>query len=133
MDKIQDKIQLSDENVLRLEKGKRGLLNVLIELERQGKIADGVKMSTENQNSAAYETVSPTVTGQAFEGEAEGSTAEKKNRGKIKRTLKQILRMSIDNSFVVKRNGEVLVRVPVLIPIVCAAASFWITAIVLFS
>ena len=58
---------------------------------------------------------------------------KKKNRGKIKRTLKQILRMSIDNSFVVKRNGEVLVRVPVLIPIVCAAASFWITAIVLFA
>ena len=28
-DKLQDAIQLSDENVLRLEKGKRGLLNVL--------------------------------------------------------------------------------------------------------
>ena len=134
VEKLREKANITiEEAKVVLEKNNWDMLDALIELERQGKIADGVKMSTENQNNAAYETVSPTVTGQAFEGEAEGSTAEKKNRGKIKRTLKQILRMSIDNSFVVKRNGEVLVRVPVLIPIVCAAASFWITAIVLFA
>ena len=133
VEKLREKANISIEEAKAvLEKNNWDMLDALIELERQGKITDGVKMSTENQNNAAYETVSPTVTGQAFEGEAEGSTAEKKNRGKIKRTLKQILRMSIDNSFVIKRNEEVLVRVPVIIPIACAVASFWITAIVLF-
>ena len=129
VEKLREKANISIEEAKAvLEKNNWDMLDALIELERQGKITDGVKMSTENQNSAAYETVSPTVTGQAFEEEAEGSTAEKKNRGKIK----QIFRMSIDNSFVVKRNEEVLIRVPVIIPIACAVASFWITAIVLF-
>ena len=133
VEKLREKANISIEEAKAvLEKNNWDMLDALIELERQGKITDGVKMSTENQNSAAYETVSPTVTGQAFEEEAGGSTAEKKNRGKIKRTLKQIFRMSIDNSFVVKRNEEVLIRVPVIIPIACAVASFWITAIVLF-
>lgn len=133
VEKLREKANISIEEAKAvLEKNNWDMLDALIELERQGKITDGVKMSTENQNSAAYETVSPTVTGQAFEEEAEGSTVEKKNRGKIKRTLKQIFRMSIDNSFVVKRNEEVLIRVPVIIPIACAVASFWITAIVLF-
>ena len=133
VEKLREKANISIEEAKAvLEKNNWDMLDALIELERQGKIADAVKMSTENQNSATYETVSPTVTGQAFEEEAEGSTAEKKNRGKIKRTLKQIFRMSIDNSFVVKRNEEVLIRVPVIIPIACAVASFWITAIVLF-
>ena len=133
VEKLREKANITIEEAKQvLEKNNWDMLDALIELERQGKITDGVKVSTEHQEEAAYETVSPTVTGQAFEGDANGTSGEKKNRGKIKRTLKQIFRMSIDNSFVIKKEEEVLVRVPVIVPIVCAIASFWITAIVLF-
>ena len=133
VEKLREKANITIEEAKTvLEENNWDMLDALIELERQGKITDGVKVSTEHQADASYETVSPTVTGQAFEEDANGAGTEKKNRGKIKRTLKQIFRMSIDNSFVIKKNEEVLVRVPVIVPIVCAIASFWITAIVLF-
>ena len=133
VEKLREKANISIEEAKAvLEKNNWDMLDALIELERQGKIIDGVKVSTEHQADASYETVSPTVTGRAFEGEANGAGAEEKNRGKVKRTLKQIFRMSIDNSFVIKRNEELLVRVPVIVPIVCAIASLWIKAIVLF-
>ena len=133
VEKLREKANITIEEAKQvLEKNIWDMLDALIELEHQGKITDGVKVSTGHQTDAFYETVSPTVTGQAFEGDANGAGAEKKNRGKVKRTLKQIFHMSIDNSFVIKRNEEVLVRVPVIVPIVCAMASFWITATVLF-
>ena len=133
VEKLREKANITIEEAKQvLEKNNWDMLDAMIELERQGKVTDGVKMSTQDQANSSYETVSPTVTGQAFEEDAHSSAGEKKNRGKIRRTLKQIFRMSIDNSFVVKRNEEVLVRVPVIIPIVCAVASFWITAVVLF-
>lgn len=133
VEKLREKANVSIEEAKEvLERNHWDLLDAMIELERQGKVTDGVKMSTDQQENTSYETVSPTVTGQAFEGDANAAAGEKKNRGKIRRTLKQIFRMSIDNSFVVKRNEEVLIRVPVILPIACAVASFWITAIVLF-
>lgn len=133
VEKLREKANITIEEAKAvLEKNNWDMLDAMIELERQGKIEDGVKASTEDQGTASYETVSPTVTGQAFEEEKTGTSGEKKNRGKVRRTLKKILRMSIDNSFVVKRNEEALIRVPVLIPILCVVASFWMTAIVLF-
>lgn len=133
VEKLREKANITIEEAKAvLEKNNWDMLDAMIELERQGKIEDGVKASTEDQRAAFYETVSPTVTGQAFEEEKTGASGEKKNRKKVRRTLKKIFRMSIDNSFVVKKNEEVLVRVPVLVPILCVVASFWITAIVLF-
>lgn len=133
VEKLREKANITIEEAKAvLEKNNWDMLDAMIELEREGKITDGVKMSTEDQTAASYETVSPTVTGQAFEEEKAGAAGEKKNRGKVWRTLKKIFRMSIDNSFVVKKKEEVLVRVPVLLPVICVIASFWITAIVLF-
>ena len=133
VEKLREKADITiEEAKMILEKNNWDMLDAMIELERQGKIPGGVNMSTEHQNEAAYETVSPTVTGQAFEGDANGTKGEKKKCGQVKRTLSKIFRMLLDNSFVVKRNDEMLIRVPVLIPILCAIASVWVTAIVLF-
>lgn len=115
-----------------LEKNNWDMLDAMIDLERQGKIHEAVHASTEGQSAESYETVSPTVTGQAFDGDAKGEKKEERSRRKIAGTFRRIIRMGIDNSFVVRRNEEVLIRVPVILPILCAIASFWITAIVLF-
>ena len=56
VEKLREKANITiEEAKVVLEKNNWDMLDALIELERQGKIADGVKMSTENQNSAAYE------------------------------------------------------------------------------
>ncbi len=111
-----------------LERNGWDILDAMVELERAGKIRGGAETSTENKETE-YDDVSPTVSVREAERE------QRKRRHEAFRVkLKKAVRVLIDNRFVVKNKyGELLVRMPVIVPIICALAAIWLTAIVLIA
>lgn len=131
VEKLREKADLTIEEAKEiLEKNHWDLLDSCVELEKAGKIGGGARSSTEKKADTGYEEVNPTVTGSAYK---DGKVAkEERPMHQIRDAIRRLIRMSIDNKFVVRRHGDVLIKVPVLVPIVGLVAAFWITVAVLF-
>ncbi len=110
-----------------LEKNNWDMLDACVELEKSGKIQDAAKASTEKKDADEYEEVNPTFTGESYKNPKEGKPVRR-----LREAIRSVIRVGIDNKFVVKRADEVLIRVPVIVPALCLICKFWISAIVLF-
>ena len=112
-----------------LERNNWDLLDAMVELEREGKIGKetgaGARASSGGADCQNYEQVNPT----ASRGESRKSG--KGTLQKIWDKLVDLLNKSLSNSFVVSKDENVLVRVPVLVLVLLVLAAFWLTAIVL--
>lgn len=110
-----------------LERNNWDMLDALVELERAGKIGGGAQASTK-QEEPEYMTVAPTVAGK------EEARAHRKETGrKIKENLKKVIRVLVDNKFVVYSKDREVGRVPVIVPVICALVNVVLTAIALFA
>lgn len=110
-----------------LERNNWDLLNALVELEQNGKLKSSEKHETEKAEEAKTT---------ASQAEPQKATERKNRRRGMKSlcdTLKNLLRISIDNKFVISQGGEELIKVPVLVPALCFAGAFWITVFVLLA
>lgn len=110
-----------------LEKNNWDMLDACVELEKAGKMNGGAKASTENKDTAEYEEVSPTFTGKSYDDKKEGKPVHR-----LREAIRSVIRVGIDNKFVVKRADEVMISIPVIVPVLCLICQFWISAIVLF-
>ena len=127
VEKIREHASISVEEAKEvLERNSWDILDAMVELERAGKINGGVETSSRTREPE-YEAVSPTVSGK----EAERARRER-NRQAFKEKVRNIVRVLIDNKIVIKnKEGELLLRLPVIVLIICAIAAIWLTVIVL--
>lgn len=130
VEKLREKCNITFEEATDvLERNNWDLLDACVELERIGKMEEAAKSSTEEQNATTYDEVIPTVTGSFYSGREE--KRERPTR-RLREIIRSVIRMGIDNKLVIEKSDEVLVQIPVLVPIACLLCQFWITAIVLF-
>ena len=101
-----------------LERADWDMLEALIILEKEGKIAPLTASMTTIENKSAYEEVTATASKKNNSnrfGEHAGSFFDK---------LGELLRKSITHSFIVERKGKEVLSLPVFIMIIIAAALF---------
>ena len=94
------------------------MLEALLILEKEGKIKPLTASMTTIEDNKGYEEVKRTAYGKSGE-----------NTNKFFEKLGELLRKSIAYSFIVKRKGEVVLSIPVLIMIVIACSLFHVTVI----
>lgn len=131
VEKIREKADITMEEARELlEKNSWDMLDACVELEQTGRMRGMAQASTERKTTEEYEQVNPTVTGKSYEG----GEAERKERtvNKFREGVRSLLRMSIDNKFLVKKGDDSLIRVPVLPLVLLLIAKFWLTVGVLF-
>lgn len=130
-EKLREKCNISLEEAQDvLERNNWDLLDACVELEKSGKMEKAAKSSTEEQSNITYEPVNPTVTGSSYSGNKEKKEG---SSHRLREIIRRIIRIGIDNKLVIKKSDEVLVQIPVLVPVACLLCQFWITAIVLFA
>lgn len=130
VEKIREKADVTMEEArAALERNNWDMLDTMVELEREGKLGKNPEAGARGTSGGAgaqnYERVNPTASG------GETVRPAKNTMKKIGGKLKELLRKSLCNSFVVSKEDEVLIRVPVLALIILTLAAFWLTLIVL--
>lgn len=128
-EKIREHAQITIEEAKTvLEQNNWDLLDAMIQLEREGKVTDGVRTGTKREEGPGYEAVVPTVSGKEAE-----RRSRREGKQRVKNAVRTIICSLVDHYLVIKkRDGELLAKVPVLLPVICLIASFWITTAVLF-
>ena len=123
VEKLMEKADVTyEEAKTALEIANWDMLDALVDLERQGKVKRGQKMSwtesTANAEDASYRTVEATA--------SRGETDKKKFQYFIDE-VKSILSKSIDNSFVIRKNDKEVASIPILIALALLLFAFWVT------
>lgn len=138
VEKVRERANVTfEEAKAALERNNWDLLDTMVELERLGKIdrtvGAGARMTSGGNGAQHYEQVNPTASGGQYgAGSAAGNrSSARETWQKIWSKIEELFKKSLSNSFVVSKEGEVLVRIPVLLMIVLVLAAFWLTAIVL--
>lgn len=134
VEKLRERANISMEEARDiLERNQWDMLDAMVELERQGKINAGARTTAGESKAETYETVNPTVTGNAYHEKKKSKRGEDERAWKrLRQAVRNLLRMGLDNQFVITRDGEEMARVPVLVPICLAVAAFWLTVAALF-
>lgn len=110
-----------------LERADWDMLEALIILEKEGKIAPLTASMTTIENKSAYEEVTATASpdrknGKKFNEQASGFCDK----------LAALLKKSLTHSFIIERKGEEILSLPVLIMIIIAVSMFHFVVIALF-
>lgn len=102
------------------------LLEAMIRLEREGKLySNGAHAGTKHDEVTFEDCAENEQT------EKDGPAARRERRGRLGALLKKLLRQGMENYLVVKREGKVLLELPVLIAGVLTLALFWLVVILL--
>lgn len=135
VEKIREKADVTIEEAKAvLERNNWDMLDTLVELEQSGRLKSdaGTRTSSEGSGTDEYERVNPTASGSQYEyGAGTAASSAKETGKKIWDKLVVLFQKSLSNSFVVSKEEEVMVRVPVLVLIILVLAAFWFTVIVL--
>ncbi len=135
VEKIREKADVTIEEAKAvLERNNWDMLDTLVELEQLGRLKGdaGARTSSDGAGTQAYERVNPTASGSQYERGANGAgSTAKETWQKIWDKIVVLFQQSLSNSFVVSKEEEVLVRVPVLVLIILVLAAFWFMVIVL--
>lgn len=126
VEKLQEKANVSlEEAKAVLENCNWDLLDAMVCLEKEGK----VKSAAAHGSSAREE---PTST-QESHTESNKAKARSGESGwkRFAAFLKKLIRKGVENRFVVKRNGSVMLDVPVLIVAILMIAFFWLAIVLL--
>ncbi len=107
-----------------LEQKDWDLLEAMVALEEQGKVK-GAHSTSDSAEGVVYEEVEATASRNAGEGEKEHA-----GRRLIK-FLGTLLRKGMDNKFIVEKNGEIVLTLPVLVLVIIMMISFWFSGILL--
>ena len=119
VEKIRELANVSfEEAKAALEENNWDLLEAMVGLERQGKTKspEQIRFSTGADEQRQYIPVT-----EKYAGEKEGKTP---HRGKVRSTIRKIIRFCKENSFHVTRGEEEIVKVPVML-LVLALLFFW--------
>lgn len=142
VEKLREKADITyEEAKAALESCDWDILDAIVKLEAEGK----VKPSSSGEESYAKDTSSPkdaSVVEESTDSPQQivesyqnyQNEQTKKSSGtwsKIKKWVGKILRKSCDNRFVVRKHGEQLMEIPVLLLIILLLASVWTILIVL--
>ena len=117
-----------------LESNEWDMLDAVISLEREGKVA---KESAEQKADEPIEIIPEVISdshdgGAAGKSEEAGSSKDAKGGTKRERKLwKRIKSILINNRMIVlKGNGQQIMDVPIVVPVIALIAVFWATLIV---
>lgn len=134
VEKLREKADITyEEAKAALESCDWDMLDAILKLEADGK----VHPSSSGENSSAKctaseESESPQQLVESYQSYQEEQKKKSSSTwASIKHWVKKILRKSCDNRFIVKRHGEQLMEIPVLLLIILLLASVWTILIVL--
>jgi len=138
VEKLQQKANVSlEEAKAVLERCDWDLLDAMILLEKEGKVrasASAARASSVREEPA-YVEAAYTETGSksGCKSDCCGDKAGNTDSGwkRFCAFMKKLLRKGMDNRFVVRRNGSVIVDLPVLVSVVLMIVFFWLTIILL--
>lgn len=128
VEKLKEKANVSYEDAkAALENCDWDILDALIKLEADGKVnsTDTASFSTQSGTSEE-QPKSPQQLAESYQNYHEEQ--QKKNKGfchSVKDGIKYLFRKGCDNKFIVKRHGQVIIDIPVLLLIVLMIAFFW--------
>lgn len=131
VEKLREKANVSyEEAKAALEACDWDLLDAIVMLEAEGKVKSEETFTTSAQ--AEEEPATPQEIVASYENyQQEQQKKEKGAWKKLKNGIKTILRKSCDNHFVVKRHGQQILEMPVLVLAVLLLASVWTVLIVM--
>ena len=128
VEKLREKANVSyEEAKAALESCDWDILDALVKLESEGKvnIENTADLSTKG-DSAEDEPKSPQQLAESYQSYHQKQ--HKKEKGfwhSIKNSIKYLFRKGCENKFIVRRHGEIILDIPVLLLIVLMIAFFW--------
>lgn len=126
--KLSEKANLSPEMAEdALTRANWDLLDAIILLEKEGKIAPLTSSMTTVENETGYVEVKPTASGKKSR-----TRGEKDAFSRLIDKCVELIKKSIDHSLIVRRNGKELLAVPVALMIIVVVAAFSAAAMALF-
>lgn len=111
-----------------LERSDWDLLDAIILLEKEGKIAPLTSSMTTVENQTPYEEVKPTAAGKKKRTDKSGEDGFSRFIDKCIELIKK----SIEYSLVVNRKGKEILAIPVALMIIVVVAAFSASALALF-
>lgn len=128
VEKLKEKANVSyEEAKAALESCDWDILDALVKLESEGKVNGTDTAAFSTQGSPSDEKPkSPQQLAESYQNYHE--ERQKKDRGfwhSVKNGIKYLFRKGCDNKFIVKRHGQVIIDIPVLLLILLMIAFFW--------
>lgn len=134
VEKIREKTNITyEEAKAALESCDWDILDAILKLEAEGKIKDAPSGadSSANQTAASEETDIPQKIVESYQSHQNEQQKEQGSWEKIRGWIKKIFRKSCDNKFVVRKHGEQMMEIPVLLLVILLLFSVWTILIVL--
>lgn len=126
IEKLHSQVGISEQDAEdALKRSGWDILEALQILEKEGKIAPLTSSMTTVENNGRYEEVKATA-----------SRKSKKNSdfwGRFAARLKELVLAACENSFIIRRKGEVILNIPVIIVAIIVICAFEISLIALLA
>lgn len=133
VEKLREKADITYEEARAvLEECEWDLLDAVIKLESQGKMSSKGTADFSTEGSGEHESKSPLQLAESYQNYQEHNhKKEKSTFQSICSGLQILLRKSMDNKFIVKHHGSLILEIPVLMLILLMLAFFWLLLILM--